>query len=158
MDCHRQPGARRAFFTATVVNNGQVLVAGGGTAAVRPWHRRAVQPRDANIHSHQQPNNRRADHTATLLKNGKVLLVAVLTWLERNSSAFRVRSYRTPPQEHSLLRGACMPNAAVDCRGLYSDPAGQRHGLVAGSPIRTVSFPPWNFTTPQPEHSPSQVA
>lgn len=68
-------GAQRAFFTATVLNNGQVLVTGGrdrqlyglGTAELYNPSTGTFTPTD-NL------NDRRADHTATLLNNGKVLI------------------------------------------------------------------------------------
>lgn len=68
-------GAQRAFHSATVLNNGQVLVAGGrnrglyglGTAELYNSATGTFAPTG-------DLNNRRADHTATLLKNGNVLI------------------------------------------------------------------------------------
>ncbi len=69
-------GAQRAFFTATVLNDGGVLVAGGrnrqlyglGTAEL-------YNPATGTFSTTGNLNDRRADHAATLLKNGKVLIV-----------------------------------------------------------------------------------
>ena len=68
-------GAQRAFHTATVLNNGEVLVVGGrnrilyglGTAEL-------YNPATGTFSPTGNLNNRRAQHTATLLQNGRVLV------------------------------------------------------------------------------------
>ena len=68
-------GPQRAFFTATVLNNGEVLVAGGrnrlqyGLASAELYN-----PSAGTFTSTGNLNNGRANFTATLLDNGKVLI------------------------------------------------------------------------------------
>jgi hypothetical protein len=68
-------GNQRAFFTATTLNNGQVLAAGGrnrGTFGLP-----SVEPYNPSTGTWSLTGNlvdRRAQHTATLLNNGKVLI------------------------------------------------------------------------------------
>jgi len=68
-------GAQRALHTATVLNNGEVLVAGGrnrlqyGLASATLYN-----PSVGTFTPTGNLNNGRSDHTATLLNNGRVLI------------------------------------------------------------------------------------
>ena len=67
------PSARH-LHTATLLPNGQVLVA-GGLAMAAPWPAPSSTTRLRDLDPHRRPGQRpRIDHTATLLPNGKVLV------------------------------------------------------------------------------------
>ncbi|MGB7845107.1 MAG: kelch repeat-containing protein [Candidatus Acidiferrum sp.] len=68
-------GAQRAFHSATVLDNGEVLVAGGnqrGTAGLGSAI--LYNPGTGTFSPTGNLQNRRAQHTATLLQNGRVLI------------------------------------------------------------------------------------
>ena len=74
LDCHRQPQHRTRIHTATLLQNGKVLVAGGLTTS---WHSASAElydPASGTWTATGSLNTARSYHTATLLPNGKVLV------------------------------------------------------------------------------------
>jgi Bacterial Ig-like domain (group 3)/Galactose oxidase, central domain len=67
------PKQNRNDHTATVLNNGDVLIAGGGTATAELYH-----PGTFSFSSTGSMANDRSGHTAVLLPDGKVLIVGGL--------------------------------------------------------------------------------
>jgi hypothetical protein len=64
-------GAQRAFHTATVLNNGEVLVVGGRNRTLYgPGTAELYDPASGTFSPTGSLQNRRAQHTATLLQNG----------------------------------------------------------------------------------------
>jgi hypothetical protein len=62
------------WFTATVLRDGRVLVAGGFTGSMIQVNCELYDPRTGNVASTGSLNIARAGHTATLLQDGRVLL------------------------------------------------------------------------------------
>ncbi len=88
-------GPQRAFFTATVLNNGDVLVAGGrnrlqyGLASAELYN-----PSAGTFIPTGNLNNGRANFTATLLGNGKVLIAGgdIYVWMPTGTQHFCLSS------------------------------------------------------------------
>jgi hypothetical protein len=88
-------GTQRAFFTVTVLNNGDVLVAGGrnrgqyGLATAELYN-----PSTGTFTSTGNLNNGRANFTATLLDNGKVLIAGgdIYVWMSTGTQHFCLSS------------------------------------------------------------------
>jgi len=88
-------GPQRAFFTATVLNNGEVLVAGGrnrlqyGLATAELYN-----PSAGTFTSTGNLNNGRANFTAALLDNGKVLIAGgdIYVWMPTGTQHFCLSS------------------------------------------------------------------
>jgi WD40 repeat protein len=77
-------GNQRAFFTATTLNNGQVLAAGGRNRILFGLPSAELyNPSTGTWSLTGSLVNRRAQHTATLLNNGKVLIAGgeFATWM-----------------------------------------------------------------------------
>jgi hypothetical protein len=68
-------GAQRALHSATLLNNGEVLVAGGRNRLLYGLGSAELyNPSTGIFTSTGNLNNRRSDHSATLLRDGKVLI------------------------------------------------------------------------------------
>jgi hypothetical protein len=88
-------GPQRAFFTATVLNNGDALVAGGrnrgqyGLATAELY-----SPSAGTFAPTGNLNNGRANFTATLLDNGKVLIAGgdIYVWMPSGTQHFCLSS------------------------------------------------------------------
>ncbi|OGY17694.1 MAG: hypothetical protein A2786_05810, partial [Candidatus Chisholmbacteria bacterium RIFCSPHIGHO2_01_FULL_52_32] len=77
----------RQFHTATLLNNGKLLVAAGGFAITYISTAEVYDPATGTFASTGNLIGRRGDHTATLLPNGKVLVAGGYDGTDRLSTA-----------------------------------------------------------------------
>jgi hypothetical protein len=84
-------GAQRAFFTATVLTNGQVLAAGGRNRLQYGLSSAILyNPATGTFAATGNLNTGRANFTATLLNNGQVLIVGGDEYIFMNSGTVHV--------------------------------------------------------------------
>jgi hypothetical protein len=140
-------GPQRAFFTATVLNNGEVLVAGGrnrlqyGLASAELYN-----PSAGTFTSTGNLNNGRANFTATLLDNGKVLIAGgdIYVWMPTGTQHFCLSSaelYDPSTGKFTLTGSMHAPRCGYIAAGFTATRLDNGQVLIAGGSDSTGLVP-----------------